>query len=1210
MAEGDKQEKQFYDRWADSAQGWINENLAARFGQTTSDAATYIEKTTDGKISATSVRTYAPHTAAGITAAAGIIAMPMLQKAGKAVTGFARNIVTGFGHLEKIPVIGKAFSGAGWLIDRVGDVSGYLLTGAASIVSFNLFRAKASPSVGDPHKTPNSGTGAEGREPLKHDLTLRHPTTKETLLVLKGAPVGLPPVTLPPQAQKLLNEKPGLAATDYEKLARLRADAIKAQKLDLAEMLRALQQGANQRYEDQRVLLVRISEFASPAPDSKRSKAVATLSTNGLTRDEAQKLMPLPSDLRSTVTPGSAPNMNSTANNMLTDFGGDAAQLLSLGARFETMYGKKYFEVSQMDAMGNKVDVRKNFDEMSATQKHEFLEKALEHARKQYRELSKHVREEHMLTSAGYTHASVSSKVVYNFDKIPPRTYHNENGAPGREVSPMEEYQFLSGMNGDIVVSNNFNAGGYHSSGTTLKTGNGLSGSTGAFEKWATLLNEHKAELKRNEQAYAGEIKRYLDRFRFAEQSTEMNHKHAIALLDYSETHVQIRDLRKYQPNVPPAPEQLNRWEGEWADAARNTFTVRSVTNKEGKQTPLKSAVTVNFSTGEGMDKLLDQMDKARTVNAPAQTVTIIGLDRFSKAPRATIADNRTSGDPAARQYAGRFDGNRFIATGIVLPGKTAYPTIPADQLLPLRTKDDYEPAGKKTVSSSYASGGDQFTDVTLKGPDGTVRTYVVQTEPGRTVRNVLSVALKDEGHDRADLAWWEAEYRTFALPHTKIEFQGAIRNNDEGYIGAAKYAATLMDNPAIQRENENRRKMFEANLTPADRQFIAPLPQPEIVIADVNNPNAWTPLLDAARFTVGTPQPKSAHPLDPFKSSTHMMEITDKNFKFYGQVFVHGKYDDATKTFTAEGYELHPATIGPSTPGTYVPLPATLDLAKRDFSDLFAKITSNYHKKELESLPQTALPVPGTPGKLTLASAKEIPEYSATVITVNDNRSAPNPQTLTLIFYRTGDNTNQLSDWANWGGDDVRELIDNIKGSEPAKPVTFTDEEMKQIREGKKSLDTVIDQQDTFAKNNIAVKLIKSENGKRYIRITDNRNPAAPAEYDFMGTVDKNDFIVESGAHKGVPILKGITVTNMSSTKSWLELLDTAKQAAKAPAAQAHAPKTTPGFSGAIDAQLGSIPHLALTSGNVTTLPTNSQATPALEGDQGKKATVPGNPK
>lgn len=1095
----------FYTRWAETAQDWVNQNIGARFGDTTNALAETIEKSTEKKVTASAVKTYTPYVAAAATAGAGLLLAPHLSKIGKKVSDVAHLIVTGNGHLEKIPVIGSVFTGAGWVVDQIGDYSGYIVTGLASLLSFNLFKSKATPPSGDPANTPHAGTGARAQEP--EYLILQDPKTKEK----HKTPLRPFPVPASGSTVRLVKENIEMGKSGDNILAKNRSDAIRQNKTDLAEQIRVIMQEENQRYENRRLFLTRVEEFS--AIDAGRRKLVTSLSTNGLTAPEAETLVPGKINLRGTVTPGKTATENSTADGKNTDFGGEYAQLVSFGQKIETFYGKGYFNVSELKD-GKRIEVRPAFDAMSVTQQHEYIEKALEHARTKYAQLSPCVYNTSCVTSANYAGGTVSHSVVRDFKKIPSSTYHHADGSSGKVVEPGTEYDFLGGLNTNVVRNVNFGNGisGYNVRGESLDRGKGLSAVTGVLNQWQNLINDHKEELKRHETAYNGEITRYTRNMRFCDQSLGMNARHGIAPLRADEFGLHLRDVRTFTPGKAPNTKDLITWKGDWTDATRTSYTVRTIYGRD-KSITLPQPVTLNLTTGEGVDAFLTQMDQALAGPSVEQPITIDQIDRTPRAPRARVTDNRSVSSPQAHWFAGRYEGKRFIATGYVAPAcSITIPECPKSELLPLRTSADYEAEGQSPVYGTYLGHGRRCCDVTLKGPDGKVKTYIL--EVGSGFRSVDLIA----GYEKipGSKAGCGPDYTIMDMPETKVTYkQGTIANKDEDYLRTAKGLAAHIDNRIIQRENVNRERNYLAQLSSNESFRVTPLAQ-EFIVGNIDNTQEWQPLLNTMRYDIGNIGPKGPTcEKDPFKKSKHMVSLTDKYNNKGGTYVAHGDYNEATKKFTLHGYEYrHPGLPGDK-PGIYKAMEGTLDFAVRDFEQFF---------KTAESGLQTGLMV-------------EKEKNNDGLLIVSDYRDKNFPQKFALCFEQQPDKTHKLKAWLHCDEKLMKEAYGIEAFALGVKPgdcgITVSEVEYNAIVNGERSIDTIVDKLDTFGKNKITVEIPKLDDKFMTFRVTDKRN-LTPVVYEMTGTID-----VKTKTMEITSITKNGKITTTNDPATWLNIID-----------------------------------------------------------------------
>lgn len=112
--------------------------------QATLDASEWLEKKefVDDKETAQTAIPIAAAAAVGITS---IAFYNTLTKIGKGITGGIRNLVTGFGHFENIPLVGGLFTFLGDAVDTIGEFSGAIITGALTILTFKAFQVPSAP---------------------------------------------------------------------------------------------------------------------------------------------------------------------------------------------------------------------------------------------------------------------------------------------------------------------------------------------------------------------------------------------------------------------------------------------------------------------------------------------------------------------------------------------------------------------------------------------------------------------------------------------------------------------------------------------------------------------------------------------------------------------------------------------------------------------------------------------------------------------------------------------------------------------------------------------------------------------------------------------------------------------------------------------------------------------------------------------------------
>ncbi|MBY0407084.1 MAG: hypothetical protein K2Q01_05280, partial [Rickettsiales bacterium] len=111
---------------------------------------------------------------------------------------------------------------------------------------------------------------------------------------------------------------------------------------------------------------------------------------------------------------------------------------------------------------------------------------------------------------------------------------------------------------------------------------------------------------------------------------------------------------------------------------------------------------------------------------------------------------------------------------------------------------------------------------------------------------------------------------------------------------------------------------------------------------------------------TVGRNSNPSRH--QPF-TSTHMVDISDRNTAYRGRIILHGDHDPATNKMVLKGYELRPEGMDATKAGRYVPLTHTapLDLNDRN-AGLDMVFTSVAREKDVPFTPlASAAGVPGS---------------------------------------------------------------------------------------------------------------------------------------------------------------------------------------------------------------------------------------------------------
>ncbi|NBO18479.1 MAG: hypothetical protein EBV03_04485 [Proteobacteria bacterium] len=93
------------------------------------------------------IRAAMPVVGAVATAGAGYFMWDPLQKAGKFLASGVKNLVTGFGYFEKIPLAGGLFTAVGKGVDAVSDGVGAAIAGAGTFLMYRALKVPPPPPV-------------------------------------------------------------------------------------------------------------------------------------------------------------------------------------------------------------------------------------------------------------------------------------------------------------------------------------------------------------------------------------------------------------------------------------------------------------------------------------------------------------------------------------------------------------------------------------------------------------------------------------------------------------------------------------------------------------------------------------------------------------------------------------------------------------------------------------------------------------------------------------------------------------------------------------------------------------------------------------------------------------------------------------------------------------------------------------------------------
>lgn len=608
----------------------------------------WVARTTQGNlnISEDSAKAALPYAAAGAVGIGALLLNEPLGKMGKGLFNGVKWVVTGGGYLEDIPLVGKVFSGLGWVADKLGDVSGYILGGATALLTFKLFENRGR----EPVETASTGTGAVGTPP--ETTTLQAGSTLET------APVRTAPN--PPLPATLLPANPATAAppnpTDYAALYAQRAEALQRGDREMSEALKPWLQYNNQVFENRIMFAksawlfngiegltltpqeetdLRSVETATSINRGARGRLVTALRGMGLTETEASSMIPLAPQLP----------MHSAGN---IDFPGD---LRDFATRFQATYGNDLIKVTE-----GGTTVAKNFADMSVTQKGEFLDAALTYARQRYRTIWNEntgngttwggranpvTPIEGEYPSAQWREARnpyIDFSVTDNHRITGQKTYRHANN---RTINLKDEFKdFLAPINGDtghcwtnipdpqdegndVAIVEPYN--GYLAE---SRLGGGLQRLRELFNRDVQpAVNRHREELASAHSRNTGIIEPYARQILASKARLNILREHHIALVDSLQPQAegstalqQVTAVDLRNPSLGANAPRM-RWKGTFANGV---FTVTEISlSPSSGFIRLDSAVPIDMNNpASGMRQILQKADDARarglTARAPS----------------------------------------------------------------------------------------------------------------------------------------------------------------------------------------------------------------------------------------------------------------------------------------------------------------------------------------------------------------------------------------------------------------------------------------------------------------------------------------------------------------------------------------------------------------------------------------------------------------
>lgn len=350
----------------DNVQYQFNQNIAGKFGSTTESAAKEIDKLTGHSIDETTARKVIPFAVGGLTAYVGMLLLEPMHKVTKLTFKAGKTLVTGFGYFEKIPLIGGLFTGLGKGVEALGHYAGYVVPAIAGVIGYKLFEYQG-PAIAESAKTPLHHTGRTPKEVQNVKAKVVNPVSGD---IMAQTDVPIAPAStaeLSPDKKKLLE---GAGINTPQDAKKLRESTLKVDSPEMKQLDSALENylgNYNQNYENTREWINKARQYRDAGP---RDQLMNALKKLGFSKEEAEKIVPLPPDLQQTIYKNG------------TDF---PPELTSFIKKFEQTYGQGGTTVKTVSGeqvftfvdKAGQTPRRKSWDEMSITQREEFLAKAI-----------------------------------------------------------------------------------------------------------------------------------------------------------------------------------------------------------------------------------------------------------------------------------------------------------------------------------------------------------------------------------------------------------------------------------------------------------------------------------------------------------------------------------------------------------------------------------------------------------------------------------------------------------------------------------------------------------------------------------------------------------------------------------------------------------------------------------------------------------------
>lgn len=562
-----------------------------------------IHKISDGRISQDTLYSAVPIAAAVGTGITGVMLIDTLDAAVKFAAKAIKNVVTGFGYFESIPLIGNVFSTFGKCIDRLGEISGPVLAAVGSFAAYRLFKRPIK--TYDLPTNEHSALDGTGRHPMPSEYrTMSVARTEDRFKLTQQVPVG--PAPFKPAGINLralsTEEQAKAEGLTFAELKQKRIDALKDHDLTKERAYQALMGDENQKFEN-RIQLIKDAKAYSTGP---RTLMIDALVSAGLDRSDADTIVVKAPALRSTIYPGRTAQDDHPGGNGVSGDGNMPEILDAFCRKIENYYGKGFIKIGD-----------RAYADLSLTERMEFAEKALKYVRSQYdffearkyttRERASEVRGTSYMAKEAYDYSIVidRSSGFLPRSRTDTSRWGSTHYPSGVKQWADEHTKFLKPLNKDIFIPEAITHG--HSTGSTQ--GLGIRNIKQGFDGYETLLNHFKQALRESEENHNGEITKFKQNAQRMEQSLNMIKEHGIAMIGVtSNTTLEVRDMRGISAGSP-GNGKAARW--KWIGSHQgNSFTVTAL-ERDAHRIALDKPITVQLDTGKHIQAVLTEMDVA-----------------------------------------------------------------------------------------------------------------------------------------------------------------------------------------------------------------------------------------------------------------------------------------------------------------------------------------------------------------------------------------------------------------------------------------------------------------------------------------------------------------------------------------------------------------------------------------------------------------------